>query len=249
MSASVAAPASVDAKGVEGEVFQVAFIPKQRAKQLPDPELESDVMAAFVATCPPLGQVTQVKNGGPVFTAVLEVPEGSASEPWEVALWHDGGVAGGQAGEWSGSSFLRDDGRLLGERGIHECQEGMERVYFILAEPLMVKKGSALSYTVKFRSGEGKPWRWIRDELGLDDGVLIVEGDSEVKESDEEKLPDLIRGFNPELVWRSHMSQCPNTLLWSVQAAVAGAEAAGDGEETSAFADVPLGVPWGKFLR
>ncbi|KAK4447603.1 raffinose synthase Sip1 [Podospora aff. communis PSN243] len=192
-------------------------------------------MIASIATYPPLEQVSQLHGPEVTFTALLEVPAQLAAEPWELALWHSSG--GGKAGEWVETKFLRDE-KGLREGELHGSSDDLERLYFT-TDPVPVR--STTSFTVKFRQGLDHDWRWIRDEQGIGDGVVIVEGSADEKEED---LPDLIRGLNPDLGWRSHMSQCPNTQLWSVQASVPGV--AGD---TSAFADVTLGVPWGDFIR
>ncbi|KAK0655670.1 glycoside hydrolase superfamily [Cercophora newfieldiana] len=189
-------------------------------------------MVAFIATHPPLEQVSQVQGPDVTFTALLEIPGRLAAEPWEVALWYEG-----EGGEWAEARFGRV-GEGKGEGELHVSREGLERLYFT-TEPVSVRTSTA--FTVKFRQRPDHEWRWIRDEQGMGDGVVIVGGDA-VKAG--ENLPDLIQQLNPALTWKSHMSQCPNTQLWSVQAAAPGTTG-----ETSAFVDIPLGIPWGKFVR
>lgn len=191
-------------------------------------------MTAFVATYPPAGQVTQLQSPSVVFHAVLEVPCELAAEPWQVALWH----SAGQEGEWSETEFMPGSADLRPAE-LHEPKDGTARLFFTLR--LTVR--SALSFTVKFRSGPDHVWRWIRDDLGVDDGMVVV-NENPTRESGPEDLPDLIRDFNPDLKWKKRMSQSPGTRLWSVQAGVDGAK-----DDESAFAEIPLGVPWGRFLR
>ena len=52
-----------------------------------------DSMKAFVISYPPLGQVTQVREGNVSFTVVLDVHQSRGHEPWQVAMWYifDGG--------------------------------------------------------------------------------------------------------------------------------------------------------------
>lgn len=218
----------------EEEVFQAVFIPKQRSAPLP---VEDD-MVASIATYPPLDRVSQLPGPKITFTAVLEIPRGLVAQPWELALWHSG--SGGEGGEWVERSF--DAGGIETEKWlnggeIHAAGDGLARLYFVTG-PVELP----VSFTVKFRQRPEYEWRWIRDEQAMGDGVVVVEGGA-VK-TEEYKLPDLIRQLNPDLTWKSHMSQCPNTQLWSIQAFVPGTTG-----ESSAFVEVPLGTPWGKFLR
>ncbi len=77
----------------------------------------------------------------------------------------------------------------------------------------------------------------------MGDGVVVI-NDSLDKKDTHSKLPDLIRGLNPDFKWKSLTSQSPSTRLWSIEAPVDAAQ----GEE-SRVVDLPLGVPWGGFLR
>lgn len=214
------------------ETFQAVFIPKQRPPPEPQPE---NVTMASVSSFPPLGQVTQLKNGDVEFIAVLEVPESDGSSPWEVALWHS--KASDEGEEWV-EHRLSPSGPDAVPSTL-QAATGNSRLYF--GGKLTIE--SNLKFTVKFRAGPDQEWRWIRDETGMGDGIVIVNDNLDQKDT-ETGLPDLIQGFNPDLKWQSHLSQCPGTRLWSVEAPVDAAK-----DEDSTIVDVPLGVPWGGFLR
>lgn len=77
----------------------------------------------------------------------------------------------------------------------------------------------------------------------MGDGVVVINYNL-AKEDTESKLPDLIQGLNPDFKWKSLASQSPGTRLWSVEAPVGAAQ----GDESS-IVDLPLGIPWGGFLR
>ncbi|KAL2016362.1 hypothetical protein VTK56DRAFT_3820 [Thermocarpiscus australiensis] len=191
-------------------------------------------MAAFIATYPPLGQVTQLQDPQIALHAVLEVPDELATKPWQVVLWH----ARGHGGEWTATEFL--PGALDScPIGIHKADSPTTRLYFTAS--LAVQ--SSLNFTVKFRQGPDHDWRWVRSEQGVDDGVVVMR-DTPTQDGDTDDLPDLIPDLNPDLRWTSHISQSPGTRLWSVEAKVDGAK-----NDESAYAEVPLGTPWGRFLR
>lgn len=214
-----------------GAVFQAAFIPRQ--KPPPDP-LPQDVMVS-VSTYPPLGQVTQLKSEAVSFVAVLEAPQGQGSEPWEVAIWHS--VASGKDPEWTEHGLTPS-----GEDQVPSTLQPIgdaPRLYF--AGTLSVQ--TSLNFTVKFRPGPGHPWRWIRDEQGMGDGIIVINDDLDQKDT-ESDLPDLIPDLNPDLKWKSLMSQCPGTRLWDIEAAAPASQ-----NDESAVVDIPLGTPWGSFLR
>ncbi|KAK4193272.1 putative galactinol--sucrose galactosyltransferase 6 [Podospora australis] len=195
-------------------------------------------MTEFITTYPPLGQVTQFTDSSTIiFHALLDIPTGLQYEPWELALWHsDGG------GHWSGTAFHPADSNENARPSVfHKQEPGTERVYFVTS--FVVQPGSPIQFTLKFRRGPDHDWRWVRDSQGFDDGLIIV-NQKPVQGSDIDGLPDLISNLNPDLRWKSHLSQCPRTRLWSIDAKVDGAT-----EEKSAFANTPLGIPWGGFIR
>lgn len=217
-----------------GAVFQAIFIPKQRPP--PDP-LPQDV-AVSVSTYPPLGQVTQLKSQNVSFVAVLEAPVGRGDEPWEVALVH--AASSDKDQEWTEQVLTRtpsgNDGQVPSTL---QPVGDTPRLYF--AGRLSVQ--SSLAFTVKFRHGPDQPWRWTRDEQGMGDGVVVINDDLDQKDT-KSNLPDLIHDLNPNLKWKPLMSQCPGTRLWSMEAAVDASR-----DDQSAVVDIPIGTPWGGFLR
>ena len=214
--------------------FQAVFIPKQRAP--PDPLPEGIVMAS-VSTYPPLGQVTQLKTGDVNFVAVLDVDESDASShrPWEVAIWYTDGANGSQ--EWVEYQLNATDSR----RSPSDLQTAQTTSRLYYGAKLSIK--SQLEFTAKFRSGPDQQWRWIRDEAGMGDGLVVV-NDSLDRKDTQSKLPDLIQGLNPDFKWKPLTSQSPGTRLWSIEAPVDAAQ-----DEESKVIDLTLGTPWGNFLR
>lgn len=216
-----------------GDVFQAVFIPKQK----PPPDPVSPDMMASVSTYPPLGQVTQLKSGDLSFVAVLEVPESRGNDPWEVALWHSGTSGQEQEQEWT-EHGLAPSGQDQAPSAV-QASNDTSRLYF--AGKLSVQ--SLLNFTVKFRPGPDQPWRWIRDEMSMGDGSIVINDGLDENDAKTD-LPDLIQDLNPDLKWKSLMSQCPGTRLWHIEAPVAASQ-----NDQSAIADIPLGIPWGGFLR
>ncbi|KAK4241548.1 glycoside hydrolase [Achaetomium macrosporum] len=193
-------------------------------------------MTAFIATYPPLGQVTRLQDPAVQFHAVLEVPHKlAAASPWQLALWY----SNCDEGEWTEAEFSPDapDTHPI---DLHKAEEASARLYFTTK---LAVHGS-LRFTVKFRQWAGDyEWQWVRNEQGSDDGVVTIE-QKPIRDGDPGDLSDLIRFLNRDLKWQSHMSQSPGTRLWSVEAGVDKAK-----EDESTFVKVPLGVPWGEFLR
>ncbi|KAK4245052.1 glycoside hydrolase [Corynascus novoguineensis] len=193
-------------------------------------------MIISIATSPPLGQVTQLPNSDLTVHAVLEIPLEASAKKWQVALWY----SKDEREEWEEAELapITEDARPT---DLHEPIGAAARLYF--TTKLVVR--SLLKFTVKFRQGTGdREWRWARSEQGLDDGVVIVD-QNPTREDDREDLPDMIHDLNPELKWKSHMSQSPGTRLWAVETDVDGAK-----EGESAFVEVSVGIPWGgRYLR
>ncbi|KAK3897535.1 glycoside hydrolase [Staphylotrichum tortipilum] len=192
-------------------------------------------MSPVVATYPPLGQVTTLQDPAIAFHAVLEVPSNLVGAPWQLALWH----SDGSGGEWTETQLLPSPPDVR-PTDLHEVDDAKARLYFTGS----VTAHSSLTFTVKYRrETDASGWMWARSEQGSEDGLVLVD-QKPTREDDAEDLPDLIQDLNPALKWKSEMSQSPGTRLWSIDVGVD--EATGD---ESAFADVPLGIPWGEYLR
>ncbi|KAK3987768.1 putative galactinol--sucrose galactosyltransferase 6 [Cladorrhinum sp. PSN332] len=191
-------------------------------------------MAAFITTYPPLGQVTKIKQFGIKLHAILEVAKNLETEQWQLALWH----SDNNGEEWSETAFTPSEPGNHPST-LHKTDEPTARLHFVakLAIDALVK------FTIKFRRNPADDWRWIRDEQGLEDGVIVL-ASKPTQDSDQDDLPDLIQDFNADLKWKSHLSQTPRTRLWSIQVGVDGTES-----DKSTIADVPLGIPWGGPLR
>lgn len=196
-------------------------------------------MSPFVATYPPLEQITQLKDGSVTFHAVLEVPKSLAPDSWQLALWHSTGSFDGRKASWVETPFASSGPRNFPST-LHDPADQLTRLDFAL--DLTVQ--SSLSFTIKFRQGPDYDWKWVRNEQGLGDGYIVVD-DGAAEGRDSEYLPDLIHGLNPSLKWSSHLSQCPGTRLWSIEVPVDGAK----DDDKSTFSNVSLGTPWGGFLR
>jgi len=209
----------------------VFHIPKQK----PPPELVSVEMRVVLSSYPPLGQITQTKSGEVEFHAVLEVDHTRATKPWQVALWHS---TGDNAAGWSEMVLSRTEASK--EPFKLQLQDtSVARLYF------SGKLGTqpSIRFTLKFRDAPDQEWRWVRDVLGMDDGILIA-SPKPGTETLVEKPADIIKDLNPSLRVRSAMSQVPRTQIWSFEAVVPGASG-----DDSSFTDITLGLPWGKFLR
>lgn len=214
------------------EFTAVYHVPKQNSP--PDPAPES--MRASLACYPPLGQVTQVRNREQSFVAILEVPQGREKEPWQVSLWHSNNGAAG--GDWAETALAPGGPEHL-PTNLQAVDGTTSHLYFATTLSLP----ESLSFTVKFRPEPDAPWRWVGEEGGLGNGVVLV-SDDVLPDGVPESLADLIKDLNPNLKTSSLASQAPRTRLWSAETIVSPAS----GDE-SAFTEIPLGVPWGNFLR
>ncbi|RYP03833.1 hypothetical protein DL764_004883 [Monosporascus ibericus] len=106
-----------------------------------------------------------------------------------------------------------------------------------------IQASSPLRFTIKFRNSPDQSWRWVRDELGVDDGTVVSTPEN-CRDQGTTNLSDVIAGLNQDLKVRSTMSQTPDTELWTIEADIAPAQ-----DEKSAYANIELGTPWGGPLR
>lgn len=207
--------------------FKTLYIPKQKPEPAPIPEK----MKAILQSYPPLSQVTPVENSSSVsFTALLEIPKFRAEENWEVALWHS--IDGG---DWTEAEVPKIKSSQA-PQALHAESEAVFRLYYTTN----VSFNKSLRFTIKFRHNHDEPWRWIRDEQGLEDGHIVLLPAS----TESDNLSDLIPGLNTAWKVSSRMSQAPKTQLWSLEAEVPPAK-----NDLSSFTDIQIGTPWGSFLR
>lgn len=209
-----------------GDVFQAKYIAKQR----PAPPSTTEDTKVQCQCYPPLGQVTSVEDSDILFIAVLEVPKTQSQDPWEASLWHSVDDAG-----WLEAALFPVDsaGQPL---DLQPQSDSTARLYF--TTPLSFEK--AVQFTLKFRSNEGESWRWIRDEQGLGDGVVVTTSASVTSEELSDRVPDI----NSNWAVSSRMSQSPRTRLWTLETTIPAAEG-----EASTFKDLSIGTPWGSFVR
>lgn len=206
--------------------FQAVYIPKHKA----GPDSDSPEMRPLLQTLPLLGQVTCSDKGHAGIQAILKVPRSRAHEKWETVLWYSADKS-----KWLESAFHQLDTNLK-PQNVQADSESAVDLYFSTS----VEFDSSVYFTVKFRSGPNAEWIWVRDEYGFDDGVVLRASSG----SPSEDISDLIKGLDPEWTTTEILSQAPQTRLWSLEARVPCPE----GDESS-FHSVPIGIPWGSFLR
>ncbi|KAI5922040.1 raffinose synthase Sip1 [Camillea tinctor] len=217
-----------DTREVDSE-FQAIYISKPGQSREAVPKLR-----ARLSSFPPLGQITQLKTEAVNFYSLLEVDIEDVDSPWQIAIWH---AAVGRA--WEEKLMVPVDGSdapisLQTVNSPNTC-----RLYFGAALPV----SSLLNFTLKFRKAPDQPWRWIREEHGIDDGAVLInlEVPQPLRSDD---LSSIIHGLNPDLKVESVASQSPGTQLWTLEAHVGPAD-----DAYSAYTDVHIGTPWGNFLR
>ena len=216
------------------EVFLVQYIPKQKGPPPPD----AASMKAYISTYPPMGQVTQTDESTSLFTALLEVDESRAADPWQVSLWHSEGH------EWMECPMDPVKSASSHPTSLQTSTafgSTLHRLYF--TTPLAIHLPT--NFTIKFRDGSDQSWKWVKDHQGTQDGVVMLKSITS-QDAISSNLGDYIQGLNPILDSKNYRSQSPGTTLWSVEAPI---EAA-DGEKSN-IKDINFGLPWGqgKFLR
>ncbi|RYP89766.1 hypothetical protein DL770_004108 [Monosporascus sp. CRB-9-2] len=189
--------------------------------------------ASGVACFPPLAQVTQLHSDAVSFIILLQVDEENANDPWELSIWHSSTSL-----EWSespGAQISINDSPTT----LQEPNSSITNKYFHAT----VHASSPLKFTIKFRNSPDQSWRWVRDELGVDDGTVVITPEN-YRDPGTTNLSDVIADLNQDLKVRPGMSQTPDTELWTIEADIAPAQ-----DEKSAYANIELGTPWGGPLR
>ncbi|KAI0008704.1 glycoside hydrolase family 36 protein [Xylariaceae sp. FL0662B] len=190
-------------------------------------------MSPTISSYPCLGQVTQLKHGVVKFVALLEAEETFTEVPWEVAIWYSS--AGNEWEEKLLSPISNGDSPF----SLQAVNPSNTLSYFQSS----ISVSSPLHFTLKFRNGPDQAWRWVREEQGMADGVILINPE-EPRIKMQGQLSDIIHGLNPGLKVMGAASQVPRTQLWTVEASIDPAK-----DDNSAYADIELGTPWGGALR
>lgn len=213
--------------------FAKLFIPPQKPPQ-PSSLLLPPDMARELISYPAVGLATQCADHVVPFVAALEVDRSQSDKPWQVSVW--GSI---DDGPWSETVLGAPD--QSSEPWIHNMQGGAASTIMLYFEGKFTV-GKTMSFTLRYRCGDTE-WKWIKDEKGRDDGVVVINKGS-TRDGIDIKLESTIEHLNTSLAAHSELSETPNTRVWSIRAPVGPSQ-----EDKSCFADHDLGLPWGGFLR
>ncbi|KAM5378065.1 hypothetical protein ACJZ2D_004676 [Fusarium nematophilum] len=210
-----------------GQVFQAIYIAKQKPSPPPVPES----MKAVLQSYPPLGQVTPIQGKDLTLTAVLEIPKSRSAEAWEVSVWHS--VDGS---DWQDAKLSPIEDAFAPQT-LQFIPESVSRFFFTSSFSF----DKSVQFTLKFRHNQDADWRWIRDEQGLDDGLVANAAAGISSDSLSDLIPDL---NSKDWTILSCLSQSPRTSLWSLETVIPPAKG-----DDSAYRDIAIGTPWGSFSR
>lgn len=183
-----------------------------------------------IQSYPPLGQITTTDTGNVSLTVVLEVPKGNHLDQWQVAVWRS--VDGS---EWTDQALSRLESDNC-PFSFHALSATATSLYFTST----LSFTSRTQFTLKLRRGFSEPWGWAADVCNLGDGIIILSQGEMVLKDASLPLPDLGKAW--EVTRRK--SQSRRTSLWALEADVPGSQ-----NDESSFRTLPIGKPWGSFLR
>ncbi|KAF4504243.1 hypothetical protein G6O67_008419 [Ophiocordyceps sinensis] len=209
--------------------FAKEFKQTYMSQQKPAPASISKQTLVQLQSHPPLGQVTPVEHGESTLTAVLDVAQSQSEDGWEVALCFSLDGA-----EWA-ETLLAPVETASKPQTLQSLPSPRSRLYFTCSLSI----ATSMQFTLKFRDEKEGVWKWIRNENGLDDGLLVAT--SSPTSGD---LASLVPGLNHDWRVSSHTSHSPLARLWSLEATVLPATG-----EKSSFTDTAIGTPWGSYSR
>ncbi|KAL8304810.1 hypothetical protein RB597_004159 [Gaeumannomyces tritici] len=211
-----------------------ALIPTQK---LP-PRADSAQAQVMLSSFPPLGQVTKASTADGEFSFIvcLQVHRALADRPWQVALsctdlgradWHDV-LLDSAAPENTPVSLSAPDPITA-------------PMYFTASSTVH----AATSFTLKYRGSPDLPWREAREDLLMQDGIMLPLASSSLPDS---LRGDILQDLCLDATVKPVMSQTPATNLWVIEAPVSGLGTSSS--DQSVISDVDLGLPWnGAILR
>ncbi|KAH8710191.1 raffinose synthase protein-like protein Sip1 [Phaeosphaeriaceae sp. PMI808] len=186
-------------------------------------------MYASLTCHPPLGQTTTISPDRELvrFTVLIESSSGS-NRNWEVALWHNFE----HVDKWTSLNLTPSSEPSV--TVVKAGQTNVQRQYYTLELPGRPTHDNHVSYTITFRSGEDKPWKWANEAFSTSDGHLIYQSTDPVRDD----LTHYIQELPPFLSISNEPSDTPETQLWSITGPVKAAA----GKEPG-FLNETLGIP------
>lgn len=189
-------------------------------------------------TClPSLGRVTTVakEQGGVKFAVLLETTSPSllAEDEPQVCLWHNHNGHSDWAELPLRTTKAYEDALLVNTPD----DRSLSRCWFEAELPGLPKHAQVTSFTVKFRVGTDKGWKWVRDTTNVEDGSLHYQGQDYQKHSQHE-LKQFFSGISPDIKVASERAQTDATLIYSLSAPVNAAEG-----KASGYSHHQLGLP------
>ena len=164
--------------------------------------------------------------------AALDIHPNRTEDQWHVSLWHS--IDGKK---WSETPFSK-----ILEGSQPSCLQILSSPSHRLFMSAVVDAKKSVYFTLKFRPGAESDWKWIQDDAGIQDGIILVDSLNPAPFSGQ--LKDYIPDLNAELRPRSVTSCSPKTQLWSI-----GITAPRERGDAISRTDFNLGTPWGSFLR
>ncbi len=109
----------------------------------------------------------------------------------------------------------------------------MYRRFFSIDLPNPPVVQEPIQFTLKYRIGSAKNWKWVNEDSYLTDGELCFQ-----PEKPPNDLKSYLKDFSPDLSVVSVASESPEARVWSITTAVKAAQG-----ETSGWTNTSLGVP------
>lgn len=196
--------------------------PQQRPAFYPSGNDADGAQVRFTCS-PPLGQVTTIaKERGSVKFAILLETTGpslvSEDEP-EICLWHN---HKGHT-DWSELALKATkayDTVMLVDR---PSDRSVSRSWFEAELPGTPKAAQIVKFTVKFRIGTNKGWRWVKESTGVHDGELHYQG-QDYQHSLSADLKHFFSGLSSDIDIKSERPDTDSTLLFSLTSPVSAAK-------------------------
>ena len=109
----------------------------------------------------------------------------------------------------------------------------MYRRYFSIDLPTPPKIQDPVQFTLKYRIGSAKNWKWVNESSSISDGELYFQPEKPPGE-----IASYFKDLSPEFSIHSVPSESPEAQLWSIATTAKAAEG-----KTSGWTNTSLGIP------
>ncbi|KAK3711661.1 hypothetical protein LTR37_009437 [Vermiconidia calcicola] len=218
-------------------------LPPEQAGPSTQSEVDDDMDDVRVSCWPPLGQSYTVPKGQRKvnFTVLLQTAQAVQAE---VCSWHD--CTKMLDLKLNPSPEIESTPHFNRSGGPNDATAH----YFTASLERLSRHGHTVSFTLRFRTGPDRPWRWMKRLTGVDHGKIhfLATGDF-MENTSNYPLSCYFSHTSPDIKIKSEDAETSHTQLYSITCPIAPAKGKDSGYQHHRLGKIKYGEKWFALVR